>query len=177
MTLFQSNLFSPSTQLDNSSTQLASCDGLLFFVINKRQAVLWNPCIRKVPSLEIPQEDGLTIYVFGYDPFIDNYKVVSVFCYDWHSSGFPCKNQVKVHTLGTDSWRRIHDFPKIPYFGRHGIFLSGTVYWLTNYYDDLNGLSTIVSLHLGKESYQEITMPHYENCDMLTLDVMRDWFC
>ena len=78
--------------------------------------------------------------------------------------------------MGTDSWSRIKDFPaKIPYDDQPGIFISGTVNWLTYY--DLNWLPTIVSLHLGKESYQEITLPDYGNFDRLTLGAMRDCLC
>ncbi|RHN81851.1 putative F-box associated interaction domain-containing protein [Medicago truncatula] len=126
----QSIFTSKATQLDYSPSipsywdaRIASCDGLLFSAINKRQTVLWNPCIRK-------------------------------------------KN----------SWSRIKDLPAMtPYYGHMGIFISGTVNWLTYY--DSNDLSTIVSLHLGKESYQEIPLPDYGNFDMLTLGVMRECLC
>ncbi|CAI8610447.1 unnamed protein product [Vicia faba] len=55
-------------------------------IANNSHVVLWNPSIRKLkklPSLEIPQDHGTLTYAFGYDPFVNNYKVVSVFCYDF----------------------------------------------------------------------------------------------
>lgn len=91
------------TQLDYSLINpkypdrlIASCDGLLCFAINKSLALLWNPTIRKfkeLPSLQIPFY-GRNIYSFGYDHFIDNYKVVSVF-YNYFNKNY--KTQVIIH--------------------------------------------------------------------------------
>jgi len=161
---------------------VASCDGLICFVINPNLALLWNPSMRKLkqlPALDTPKEgdaDGNTIYGFGYDPFIDNYKVVSVFRYNVNA----CKTEVSVYTLGTDYWRRISDFPSlmIPY-SQHGIFVNGTVNWLADYdLDDNNSSGTIVSLDLRKEVYQEISHPDYGDVSFkLSLGVMRDCLC
>ncbi|RHN79368.1 putative F-box domain-containing protein [Medicago truncatula] len=120
---------------------VGSCDGLPCFAIGEHITVIWNPSTRKLkklPSSKIPQKkdaignNSFTNYAFGYDPFIDNYKIVSVFCYDSQYVGNrmkSCKTQVQVHTLGTDSWRRISDFPStmVPR-GRNesGIIVSGT---------------------------------------------------
>ncbi|RHN79366.1 putative F-box domain-containing protein [Medicago truncatula] len=115
---------------------IASCDGLLCFVIDQRLAVLYNPCIRKVkklPSLDLPREEG------------------------------------------TDSWRRIKDFPSMFRFGRHGVVVCGTVNWLTYY--NSSDLGVIVSLHLGKESYQEIPVPDSGDFFLSTLDMMRECLC
>ncbi|CAJ2638677.1 unnamed protein product [Trifolium pratense] len=188
-----------STQLDyspiiSSSDKglVASCDGILCFAIDERLAVLYNPCIRKEQKLpyidDLPGEEGLTHYAFGYDPFIDNYKVVAVFWYKYDFVNYQTKANVYSYTLGTDSWKRIEDFPSMFYFSKfsrmskHGIFMRGTVNWLT--YSKLNGLECIVSLHLGLESYQEISLPGLPDLPyivgdtkMLTLDVMRDCLC
>ncbi|RHN79407.1 hypothetical protein MtrunA17_Chr1g0177031 [Medicago truncatula] len=65
--------------LDSYDTFVASCDGLLSIAINNHLAVLYNPSIRKLkklPSLDIPPHKyGYTTYAFGYNTFIDNYKV------------------------------------------------------------------------------------------------------
>jgi len=146
---------------------IASCDGLLCFVIDQHLAVLYNPCLRKVkklPSLDLPREEGSNLFAFGYDPFIDNYKVVSVFCYG-RKCNVACKTQVKVHTLGTDSWRTIKDFPSKFRCDRHGVFVSGTVNWLT-YCNSSRDLCAIVSLHLGNESFTDVwLMKEYGNKD------------
>jgi len=165
-----------------SNNFIASCDGLLCFAIDHRRAFLLNPCIKKLkelPSLEIPQENGYTRYAFGYDPFIHNYKVVSVFSYDLgydgiHANG--CKTQVNVHTLGTHSWRRIKDFPSLFPHNEPGIIVNGAANWFA-YSMSGNFSSVIVSLDLEKECYQEIPQPNYGIEDNLTLGTMRDCLC
>ncbi|GAU20919.1 hypothetical protein TSUD_24820 [Trifolium subterraneum] len=193
---------SKATQLDYSPIipseldgLIASCDGLLCFAIDNRLAVLYNPCIRKVkklPYIDLPRVLGSTHYAFGYDPFIDNYKVVAVFFSENYKYNMETiiYDHVEVHsyTLGTDSWKRIKDFPSRfrfePFLSKHGIFMRGTVNWLaisdqsTSYYE----LDAIVSLHLGRESYQQISLPElspfYDDTSrMLRLYVMRDCLC
>ncbi|XP_039690841.1 F-box/kelch-repeat protein At3g23880 [Medicago truncatula] len=162
---------------------VGSCDGLPCFAIGEHITVIWNPSTRKLkklPSSKIPQKkdaignNSFTNYAFGYDPFIDNYKIVSVFCYDSQYVGNrmkSCKTQVQVHTLGTDSWRRISDFPStmVPR-GRNesGIIVSGTVNWFV--YSIVSPRRAIVSFDLGKECYQEISEPnHGINAGLLDL--------
>ncbi|CAJ2672891.1 unnamed protein product [Trifolium pratense] len=135
--------------------------------------------VKELPYLDFPHFLTDCRYAFGYDPFIDNYKVIAVLSYVVPEKDQVCKgSEVKVYTLGTDSWKKIKDFPssKAPH-GRRGIFVNGTVNWLT-YDDNSKNLSGIVSLHLGSESYQEIPLPDYKvNFNTLTLDVMRDCLC
>jgi F-box interacting protein len=171
---------SKSTQLDYSPIvsiyqggPIPSCDDILCFGINQRQAVLYNPCIRKLQKLPCLRrvEGNSTHYTFGYDPFIDNYKVVAVF------NSYETQVEVHSYTLGTDSWKRIKDFPSMFSFNGilneilHGIFMRGTVNWLT--YSESTNSDAIVSLHLGKESYQQISLPF--NC--FGLYVMRECLC
>ncbi|KEH41874.1 F-box/kelch-repeat protein At3g23880 [Medicago truncatula] len=175
---------STPTQIEFSfiNQLIASCDGLICFQVNKSRALLWNPSTTKsklLPLLDIPLQanDGRTIFTFGYDPFIHNYKVFSVFCYDFKYDGFHtingCKTEVKVHTLGTHSWRRIQDFPSMVHDDEPGTIVNGKVYWFA--YSYVSGCYTrhIVSLDLGKESYKEISLP-----DMmlvpLTMGCLRD---
>ncbi|KAK2454583.1 F-box/kelch-repeat protein [Trifolium repens] len=181
-----SNFDSKSTQLDYSpiiSTYhdgpVACCDGILCFAIDERLAVLYNPCIRKLhklPCIDLPQvEDSTTHYAFGYDPFIDNYKVVAVF------NSYETQVEVHSYNLCTDSWKRIKDFPSGFYLNsdgtKHGTFMRDTVNWLTH--SESTNSDAIVSLHLGKETYQEISLPDLRvpSFNMLSLYVMRDCLC
>jgi F-box interacting protein len=181
-----SNFDSKSTQLDYSpiiSTYrdglVACCDGILCFAIDERLVVLYNPCIRKLhklPCIDLPQvEDSTTHYAFGYDPFIDNYKVVAVF------NSYETQVEVHSYNLCTDSWKRIKDFPSGFYLNsdgtKHGTFMGDTVNWLTH--SESTNSDAIVSLHLGKETYQEISLPDLrgESFKMLSLYVMRDCLC
>ncbi|XP_013467787.2 F-box/kelch-repeat protein At3g23880 [Medicago truncatula] len=126
---------------------------------------------------------GYANYAFRYDPFIDNYKVVSVFCYEFqyfkNLRAKACKTEVKVHTLGKHSWRRIHNFSStyVPRGCESGIIVSGSVNWFA--YSSVNDSCsiTIVSLDLGKESYQDISQPDYGDFVRLTMGVMRDFLC
>lgn len=169
---------------------VGSCDGILCFVYkgsenSSIQTVLWNPSIRKyntLPSLEIPL-NHFPGFGFGYDRFTDSYKVVAVFRYKCDSS-HDYKTQVKVHTLGTNSWRLIGDFPygtsAFP-LRSSGEFVSGKLNWLV-YPDDSVTVRPIVSLDLGTEDYQEILQPDCgeEGIEMVnssTLGVLRDCLC
>jgi len=143
---------------------VGSCDGILCLVSkdsenSSSQTVLWNPSIRKyntLPSLETPQNHAIE-FGFGYDRFADSYKVVAVFRYKCDC--FPdYKTQVKVHTLGTNSWRLIDDFPygtSVFPLRSSGKFVSSKLNWLV-YLSDSVTVRPIVSLDLGTESYQEI---------------------
>jgi len=87
--------YSPIIPASNDGL-IASCDGLLCFTINQRLAILYNPCIRKIkklPFIDLPRVQGSTLYAFGYDPFIDNYKVVAVFWYGSYHRAY--KTQLK----------------------------------------------------------------------------------
>ncbi|XP_061359681.1 F-box/kelch-repeat protein At3g23880-like [Gastrolobium bilobum] len=161
---------------------VGSCDGILCLAIDQSCALLWNPSIRKFkksPSLENQRQLGsYTIYGFGYDHFTDSYKVVAVFCYECDSGGATVyKTLVKVHTLGTNYWRRIQEFPSGVPFDESGKFVSGTVNWLASATSSSSWV--IVSLDLGKESYQELLQPDYGGVTVLTLTlgVLRDCLC
>ncbi|KAJ1428800.1 F-box-like domain superfamily [Sesbania bispinosa] len=158
---------------------VGSCDGILCFAMDQRFALLWNPSIRKfkkLPSMENERREGsYTIYGFGYDHVTDCHKVVAVFCYECNSGDY--KTQVKVHTLGTNCWRRIEDFPSGVPFDDSGKFVSGTVNWLASTASSSSWV--IVSLDLGKESYQELLQPDYGGVAVITLSlgVLRDCLC
>ncbi|XP_057418403.1 F-box/kelch-repeat protein At3g23880-like [Lotus japonicus] len=127
----------------------------------------------KLRSLENPRREGsYTIYGFGYDHFSDSYKVVAVFCYECDSGSGGYKTQVKVYTLGSDSWRQIQDFPSGVPFDETGRFVSGSLNWLAS----VDSSWVIVSLDLGKECYQELSLPDCGDA-ALTLGVLRDCLC
>jgi len=167
---------------------VGSCNGILCVAysvastVRENQSclrtVLWKPTIRKyntLPSLETSPGHG-TIYGFGYDRFTDNYKVVAVFRYKSDRSP-DYKTQVKIHTLSTNSWRLIDDFPyrasQFP-LRSSGRFVSGKLNWLIYPHDSMT-VRPIVSLDLGTKSYQVILQPDYgegvEMVDTSTLGI------
>jgi len=112
----------------------------------------------------------------GYDQSTDSYKVVAILCNKF------CKTQVRIHTLGTNFWRTIPDFPsqlmgEAKYY--LGKFVSGNINWAIEDQKNYNSW-VILSLDLGNESYQEILQPDYgldEPLQNFSLGVSRDNLC
>ncbi|XP_057430755.1 F-box/kelch-repeat protein At3g23880-like [Lotus japonicus] len=161
---------------------LGSCNGIVC-VANRQGgfAVFWNPSTRrfkKSPPLENPRIPGsYAAYGFGYDHFADSYNVVAVFWYEY-------KMRVKVHTLGTNCWRMIQDFPSfcVP---QSAVFVSGKLNWLALASESVANLQrvrwVIISQDLGKECYQELLLPgDYEDDggkQATNLQVLKDCLC
>lgn len=176
----------PLNTRDIHAHVIDSCDGIIFFRVQYNykhcNMVAWNPCTRKLktlPPLNLPGHTLNTLYSVGYDSFTDNYKVIVVACYQHYNSYKFCKTQVKVHTLGSNVWRRIPDFPSenkgVPE-GRVGKFVSGAIHWVIKDQDN-DSSWVILSLDLGNESYQEILQPDYgvhQRLRYFSLGVCRD---
>ncbi|CAK8574189.1 unnamed protein product [Lathyrus sativus] len=131
----------------------STCDGLVCFKIDSSSALLCNPFIGKfklLPPLTFP-EPFYTLYTLVYDRFTNNYKIIAIY------RTFGSKNGVSVHTVGTDYWRTIQDFPNYGLAPAPGIFVSDSVYWLL--WDEDDVARFIVSLDLEKESYQNLSLP------------------
>jgi F-box interacting protein len=145
---------------------------------------LWNPSIRKfkeLPFLEKPQHRFrrsviMTMYGFGFDPVSDNYKVVVVLPEFDDIIGH--RNVLKVHTLGTDSWKTISVFSFADNcIQRQGKYVSGTINWLVSVDID-QGQCSIASIDLRNECYQEILLPNYFKLNLyMHLSVFRNCLC
>jgi len=180
----------PIEPCDNPCIIVDSCDGIICFQTrdyNHVNLVVINPYtgqFKILPPLEnLHNRATQTIYTIGYDRFIDKYKVVAVNRDQCRSSFNFCKTQVRVHTLGTNFWRRISDFPSeiigVPkgYVGKH---VSGTINWAIRNQAIICSSWVILSLDLGNESYQEISQPDFGLDDPLhdlSLGVSRDCLC
>jgi len=148
---------------------MCSCNGILCFTMFDGSAILWNPSNRTfkiLPPLDMDKQ-LLSAYSFGCNPSINNYTIVSIL----PRNG---KTKVNVHTLSTDSWRTMQDFPYSRPFYRLGIFVSGTINWLML---DVSSSFFIVSLDLENESYQQLLLPNLENDRSASLGVLRDCLC
>jgi F-box interacting protein len=153
---------------------VCSCDGILCFTIEHHFPLLWNPSIRRFntfPPLKCPGRGNRFLYstfTFGYNPSTHNYKIVAV-------SFFKNQYRVSVYTLGTDTWRRIQDFPYSDISDDLGVFVSGTINWLS--YDiSSRFLNAIVSLDLENESYQNLLLPDADKRHC-SLGKLRDCLC
>jgi hypothetical protein len=65
--------------------------------------------------------------------------------------------EVKVHNLGTDSWKNVSEFPFSIFFVHHlGQHVSGTINWLI-----FAGIKRfIASFDLRIECYQKVLLPN-----------------
>ncbi|KAK2404626.1 F-box/kelch-repeat protein [Trifolium repens] len=147
---------------------------------------LWNPSIRKfkeLPPIREPQinfRQPKLMSGFGYDPISDNYKIVVVFgdFSNYTANNDFSENEVKVHTLGTNSWKSVSKFPfAIVSVQLLGQYASGTINWLVS-----TGIKQskrfIASFDLGNESYQKVLLPDYFEVNAYTqLSVFRDCLC
>ncbi|KAK2423466.1 F-box/kelch-repeat protein [Trifolium repens] len=108
---------------DNLCLAVCSCDGILCFttVSGGESAILWNPSIRRfniLPPLKF-SSFGRCFYSFGYDRFIDNYKVVAV-------SFYADFLKVNIHTMGADYWRMNQDLPYSNVIRQPGVIVNGS---------------------------------------------------
>jgi len=159
-----------------------SCDGIICFTMFNNRVVsppiLWNPSIRAFKILPPLDNKSPSAYSFGYDHCIDKYKIVAVsLVEDENQVNVGNRKEVSVHTLGTDTWRRIPDFPYCSrFFCWYGIFVSGTINWLPIV--DVSSSRFLVSLDLEKESFQKLSLPDFEkDPSKTTLGVLRDCLC
>ncbi|GAU24895.1 hypothetical protein TSUD_116190 [Trifolium subterraneum] len=167
----------PSILKDLSFEFVGSCHGIICASI-PHYVLFWNPSIQKLKiSPNLDASIYKTMYGFGYDRCNDSYKVVAIFCYD---NG---KTKVNVHTMGTNCWRKIQEFPfgSVP-VGESGKFVNGTVNWLAS--GNENGIrlissSSIVSLDLGNECYRMILQPDYGDVSVFSLSLgeLRGCLC
>ncbi|AES93928.2 F-box and associated interaction domain protein [Medicago truncatula] len=169
---------------------VGSCNGIICIANHYTGLViLCNPSIRTIkelPLFEKPSKvysNNMT-FGFGYDSFRDTYKVVVGLRYQIQDSNgnYIHKIEVKVHTLDTNIWKSIQDFPYGvgPIDLQPGKFVSSAINWLCSDEIQLRNPSFIVSYDLGKESYQKILPPNYggvDVCKLWTLDVLRDCLC
>ncbi|XP_039688407.1 F-box/kelch-repeat protein At3g23880 [Medicago truncatula] len=149
-----------STSIVVTHTQLYPPNTL---TIRAGSYLLWNPSIRKYTLLPPLENHIWTSLSFGYDHFIDNYKVVVV----------SSEKEVFFNTLGADYWKRIEGIPHYYDICGVGIFVSDTVNWLA--IDESSSYFILISLDF-EESYQQLLLPESEN-DSWTLSAARDCLC
>ncbi|GAU16406.1 hypothetical protein TSUD_117550 [Trifolium subterraneum] len=176
----------PILNMTHNNGVVGSCHGIICVPILQHCILFWNPSIGKFKLS--PIFEHARFFGFGYDDLNDKYKVVALHCYvdESVSKGDDedlIKAEVMVHTLGTNCWRKIQDFPcgrGLP-TEKPSKFFAGSVHWVTSKDEDEynNSLFFVVSLDLPSESYQEILQPDYGEVNVfdLTLGVSRDCLC
>lgn len=150
---------------------------MLCVEIDPYSALLCNPSIRKfkiLPLINPAQNYFQTLFTLVCHRFTNNYNIIAL---SLINDGKNHKTEINVHTLGTDYWRKIQDFPKHYLLAQaKGIFVSDTVNWLL--FSDHGFWWVIVSLGLENELYQELSHPHYDyQPGNGIIRVLRDCLC
>ncbi|KAK9137056.1 hypothetical protein Sjap_007650 [Stephania japonica] len=143
-----------------------SCNGLICLETDTFELALWNPCTqfcRRLPHRPIYCHNSgsmlsafATVYGFGYDAQIKDYKMVAINPVDVVNLQGHCV--VDVLTLGDNSWRRIdyinHFSPTLQY--QSGKFVSGVIYW------NLNKLQPekLICFDIHFEVFNELRLPN-----------------
>ncbi|KAF2311050.1 hypothetical protein GH714_019295 [Hevea brasiliensis] len=146
---------------------VGSCDGLLCVAAKQNYVALWNPSTRvadRLPGLGFGKKLGsYTVFGFGYDSEIDDYKVVAVFCFQNRggNGGIGYETRVEVCTLWTKYWRRIEGFRYGVPCDVSGKYVNGSLIWPVMCERDSGLAWIIVSFDLAKETYKEMVQPDY----------------
>ncbi|MCE3214742.1 hypothetical protein HAX54_053208 [Datura stramonium] len=92
---------------------IGSVNGLICLSTENDHLFMWNPSIRKYTKLPDPKPRLRKVYWrqygFGYDEFHDDYKIVGIFFFDEY--GTTNKDEIKIYSLKSDSWRSVDPCP------------------------------------------------------------------
>ncbi|GFP95063.1 F-box/kelch-repeat protein at3g06240 [Phtheirospermum japonicum] len=175
----------------NGLTLVGSCNGLLCFYSNPPSRpfyVICNPilgeCIR-LPQLTAPSMlynyDNRSGF-FGYCPRTKQYKIISFVdrsFADYLNSVYSRKIIVHIHTLGSDSWRKVENAP-CPKRSPFDPFLNGALHWIT---DSEKPSELINSFELETEKFEFVAPPVHFNIlymnkvSWINVGVLRGCLC
>ncbi|KAK7363828.1 hypothetical protein VNO77_05986 [Canavalia gladiata] len=150
----------------SSINVLGSCNGLLCISNIADDFALWNPSLRKhriLPAdrLNRPQSSlfAARVYGFGYDPFTNDYKLVSIsYFVDLHNRSFD--SQVQLYSLRSDAWKVLPSMPYALCCARTmGVFVGVALHWVVTRKLEPNEPDLIVSFDLRLESFREVPLP------------------
>ncbi|KAG8368943.1 hypothetical protein BUALT_Bualt15G0098900 [Buddleja alternifolia] len=168
-------------------TLVGSCNGLLCLYFDSPSKPFFGICNPilcesiKLPRIITSSPPPVYTYAnhssFGYCPRTKQYKVIS---FMYLTSSIDSKRVVaEVHTVGSDSWRRIESapFPKIASFDP---FFNGSLHWITN---SSKPSELISSFDLEKEKFIRVPPPPHFNAEYvnkvswINTGVLRDCLC
>ncbi|KAL8051519.1 hypothetical protein ABFX02_06G152000 [Erythranthe guttata] len=147
---------------------VGSCDGLVLLVNEENDKFLVNPTTRhvaKLPNSPLALKGGYSssMHGFGYDSYIDDYKVVALSYYDSDTDYEPdCVDTfVDVYCVRRGVWKRVesspydHSAPVTP----PGAYLNGAVHWLAGSRES-DHASVIAAFDLVNEVFTKIPAPN-----------------
>ncbi|PIA45890.1 hypothetical protein AQUCO_01600263v1 [Aquilegia coerulea] len=145
-----------------------SCNGLLCYSFPTNQGngystFIQNPATQEVvnlPDSNSTQESTnihfrhFMLYVhnlgFGFDSSSSLFKVLQVL---HKSNGLPHSAPVKaqVCTLGSNTWRRLRNFPRVSCYRSAPVLINGSLHWMT--------YEHILSFDLASENFEFLQLP------------------
>ncbi|GMI96156.1 hypothetical protein like AT3G23880 [Hibiscus trionum] len=121
--------------------------------------------------------DCYTVYGFGFDASVDDYKVVRINCYPNKAFEDGYESIFEVYSLRTNCWRMILELPfSIPSLiaGKH---VNGSLNWFVFHGQD-EFSQTILSLDLAEETCKEVPPPCYgDGASERSLGVLDGCLC
>ncbi|GMI96158.1 hypothetical protein like AT3G23880 [Hibiscus trionum] len=162
---------------------VGSCNGLICIAIKQDGVILVNPTLRvckMLPDFGFKKSwnwDCYTVYGFGFDASVDDYKVVRIRCYPNKAFEDGYESVVEVFSLRTNCWRMILEFPfRIP-FRTAGKHVNGSLNWpVFRGQDEFS--HTIISLDLAEETCKEVPQPCYgDGASERSLGVLDGCLC
>ncbi|KAF5741069.1 hypothetical protein HS088_TW10G00064 [Tripterygium wilfordii] len=166
---------------------LSCCNGLIWLGNSQHDLALWNPFTRsykRIPAESVEKSNGLSdichySYGFGQESTRNDYTVVSITQFGRDIHGPPVTYEVKLYSLRSNCWRTVQGFPYLGYFvSRVGCFANDALHWLLTKYSSSGKDVKLVAFNLGKEEFQELTLPMYtESFDPSFLVVLQGCLC
>lgn len=159
MPLFRTHGYNDITPVQFPSTHsniIGSYNGLVcLFDYDEKSISLWNPSIRRKLTLpDCPRTCYSEVEIgFGFDPVIDDYKIVCI----------PERNRKKagrsfVYALKTNTWCRIASAtPLFSSVMTKPCFFNGVLYWLGYY--DLTRTYYLLTFDLSTHVFGSIALP------------------
>ncbi|GMI96157.1 hypothetical protein like AT3G23880 [Hibiscus trionum] len=156
---------------------VGSCDGLICIATSQDAIILVNPTLRvskMLPDFGFKKSwnsDCYTVYGFGFDASVDDYKVVRIRSYPNEAFEDGYESVVEVHSLRTNCWKMILELPFGIPFRTAGKHVNGTLNWHVS-------LDTIISLDLAQETCNEVPQPCYgDGASERSLGVLDGCLC
>ncbi|OVA01216.1 F-box domain [Macleaya cordata] len=172
-----------SVDYDSSSSSLSLSDEAVEIDYPFKSSRYWVKILatkeyKKIPKTPIEHPMGYGIiraikYGFGYDCNIEDYKLVRIVDFYGYDS------EVKVYTLGSNSWRRIQYIPYNFSVGSiFGVLVNGALHWIAKHYIRSEASRLILSLDIRDETFQEVPQPENLNDQLhITFGVLGEYLC
>lgn len=150
--------------LGDKLDMVGCCNGLICLQTRPAEDVtLWNPATRKLKVLRrftnLSRDYNSSMFGFGFDVKSNDYKVVRVLYYYNKGRYRDRYRQAAVYNSSSDSWRLINAVVPSFHMDRHGLYLNGIYYWLTEPYYMCAGPTNVLSFDMSGEVFHTTPLP------------------